>query len=378
MSLQVYASHILAKALQEIVPHIEVLGVESEGALFSCEWDSVKPFSREMLPLVEERMRACLKPPEEAVFNEMVAHNAAGLFKAKGQRELAFQLDEWGGELVYVIHLDGYVGIAPYSFATPKKVYIKLVDLSHDEGCLRITGVAAEEDAALKELVKTFSRIEKSRRQNESLIKKYLLDEGIALPPALKFARLLKAIAASGVEIESTQERFSSLKKVLEETGNSEIFTFDGEGDLLLVSKKEPESSLFFNSSLQLFEKTARILGFKSRKVLCHLSPPEGRNGRGWKAAGARLTRMLTEAEVIAQPEETEAGGFGPCIQYLWVDELGRSFRGPCLYVSPESEGEDLQMARELFPEWKRLLRKLIENGSLKLVEAELKREFES
>lgn len=398
MMIQKYASLLLAKAVAELIPGARFLSFGADGVLFHCEWESASPVDDTLLLHLEEKVREGARVPISFRFQEMIATNAAAYLSSRGQPYLADEALEIEDKLVTLAIADPFLGPVAHPFEVPAPFALRLVSLDHTEGAITVTGVAASVPASVKEYVKVYKNLQNVSVDKVLLAGKYLwqnpegefcfLSSGLKLRE--KFKRYFDKVNGAAMQpvdipMESMLDAVETLKKLLELTRRGPLVCWGRNDDLLLNKFSWDDGKQFVKSSLQLFEKTAKILGFESQKVLVVTAPAffmKNKEARArWKKVSDFLLDGLKEENIpFVQSEELEAES-GPYFEVQWSDKLERTLSGSRLTfvcLDDAASKEELLLARELFPDWGALLHKLGEEGSIDNVEAELRKELES
>ena len=366
-------------------PKTQIIETGFEGVTFYCRFESLKGPDATSLVLIEESMKRQIQANLSVQVVEMVGSNASCLFKDLKQPFLSESLVGMKG-LVTLIKIGEYAGLLEAALPKEKGFKFRLVSLEDNNGIL-ICGLIAPDEAKLKERVKIFDRLKRLEPKKSDRIGNYFLksESGalIYLKKALDFRELLlnfflEDIARVDLPEETDYEKAYSLQKACLLLGVEKVFSLDRGSDYLFTLTGSEGEGKWLNSSLQLIEKTARIFPFESQRVLGQIDPPPSVKDKRlralWKTLGEWLKTQPGLAETYERVEDEASSG--PFLQFFWLDPLERRILGPRIsFLSSEaSSGVMLQ----LFPRWDQLLLKLIECGSINLVESELKKKLES
>ncbi|HVX00069.1 MAG TPA: His/Gly/Thr/Pro-type tRNA ligase C-terminal domain-containing protein [Candidatus Babeliaceae bacterium] len=326
---QVSCSMVLAAALGELFPDAKVLSMQATEKCFFCDIAFPFTFEDEMLPLLEERMRRWIKKNLPFQQLEMLPSNAVKFFEHHGNSHAAFFAQRETG-LVRILQLDRFVGKSPgKSLASTGLVkFFKLVQAEVYGSWIRILGVSASSKQDLK-----------SPRLPSSHLK--LVQELSLLTPSLDgWIWLPRGEILKKVLIERVCQDFSGIDPIstsalsdkelvlcharyLEKTkrGSIEFLKrpLDGEGRELLDPAVGTVDRLFLPfqeesiiSFLQIITKFLKIFAFEHEEV----NPVK----RGLK-----------------KPHEIEL-----------IDALGRSWKGPSLWLEEKTKMVGLSLFHSL------------------------------
>lgn len=316
MSLFAYTAHLFALAIRETFPDAVLLGGRIDEVGFFYSFSHPRPIPREMMSLIEEKMRGWIKEPPVMRLQEMVPANAALLFRDKGEEALSQLCLESNDELVKVILLGSYWDLAIDDPEPLDKFAFALIDVKEKNGVWEVFGTAFPDKAEVKALVKRVRGAEK----RIGIAEKYLvmsskgplwLPQGVAIRRRF-YELFLESLPKGACEVMTPDGSLESHQALYQ---GSPVWEWRAGGDCLTIKLLPEEEEPFLKSSLQFFDKTLKMLGFGAYDV---------------------------------------ESGPGPVTQIRLYDSVGRSFEGPRI------EGK-LWVRRSLFPNLEKMMLKWIE-----------------
>lgn len=353
------ATHLVAYAIDELFPKSQRGGGSVSDTLFSYTFTNPDPLPLDFIPYIEEKLRGILKNPPSYRLQDMMGSNAAALLESKGQPLLAEQAMEAGSDVITLVKIgesfDLAVGeekevFAPFSF--------KLLDLAQEGNIYTISGVAKENDEAVKNFVKKWKSYSKYNIESEGARNKWVLfqeDAPIFLPKSMALREEIfdslpledEAFPLKGDYLDPVQViqtiRPKRLPLILRNVDDG------GEISLLVIPLEEFDR--YCRSSLQRIEKTVNILSFETQVTLCGLRPPNDVSERVkelWIQAVKILEAGLAEWGVpyVKGSDKTENG---PELNIVLLDELGNRFSGPWFSIDCISSDKLAQASPESF-----------------------------
>lgn len=337
--LRSYTAHLFALALREILPQAILQGGRIDEIGFYYSFHFSKPIPKEIISMIEEKMRGWVKSPPPFRVQEMVPKNAASLFRDLGEEELAETCLESHEDLVRVVSLGDYWDLA---IGEPKRAdhfAFALLELNGENDVWEVFGSAFVVKDELKAFVKKYKLALKNDWQKRGVEEKYLVvahHQPLWLPNGVQLQKkfydlFLATLPENALEVmtppswHGTKEE--SYQLLYQACPGSSIWEWNSKGDYLTSFLLPQEEELFMKSSLQFFDKTLKILGFEAYE---------------------RKKRP------------------GPLIETCLYDSLGRSFEGPRLEISrvhlPGNPFKGrFRATRTLFPDLETIMLKWIE-----------------
>ncbi len=340
------AAEILAAAVFETFPQIELLGGGEDSVGFFYDFYFPHPTHPELLVSIEEKMRQIIREMRPVKTLEMVPFSAKELLKKEGHLHRLEDWEEWEG-LVELIQIHSFTDLCPgpHLKNTAEAGAFKLLTIeSLGDGQIRIEGVAHFSKKDLKELLKKLHTYAERKHQkigeerglwallDEALIwrKKGLVvkeqliqflkerlfagSEEVSCPPEME-------IAAGHLALARTLGRWPVQ---VAEVGRGE----GGSGECgLLDSSEETQIQIHFYSNskqiekgeislLQSIRETFTILGFDYRLRLSGRKRTE----KGLQRLSRALEILGWEAEIELQESEYSR------VEFLVEDGLGREW----------------------------------------------------
>jgi threonyl-tRNA synthetase len=151
---QATCSIILAAALSELFPDARIQEFQATETCFYCDAIFPFPFDKEMLPLLEDRMRGWIKKNIELRTFEMMPSNAAQFFEHH-QNPIAAAAVRHEANTVEILQLDRFTGRSPGNplKTTGEVKCFKLADTQIRGSLVRIIGTTAPSKEELKPLI---------------------------------------------------------------------------------------------------------------------------------------------------------------------------------------------------------------------------------
>ncbi|MEM7175346.1 MAG: hypothetical protein AAF443_05425 [Chlamydiota bacterium] len=158
------AAEILAAAATELFPDVQLLkgGVTPFGFYYDLVFD--QPISREVIPLVEERMRHLIASDLPIQTHLMVPSNAATFLRHHGHRQRASFAEKSSSSLVDLFQLGSFVDFCPGSYLSS----------SREVGKIKIFDCAAQLSLKTKKKQRCVYRFQGAAYPSEKELKHFL------------------------------------------------------------------------------------------------------------------------------------------------------------------------------------------------------------
>ena len=159
------AAEILASAVLELCPDAHIIEGRPTFSGFSYQFLFPSPFSKEMLPFIEERMRKTINEDLPIEHKEMVPDNASAFFRHYPRHYPSIFAKEQKGPLVDIFQIRGFADLCPgpYAKSTGEIGVVKLLSVQkkpaikyrgEEKPVFEIEGVVCETPKNLKEFLK--------------------------------------------------------------------------------------------------------------------------------------------------------------------------------------------------------------------------------
>lgn len=170
--LATYASFLLAKALKDLFPKIQLVGGFSQNALFSYDFIADFPLDSQGLQFLNDRLNELFSQDIEISFHEMLRDGAMQMFDARGEKTWGFMLKDLDKkELVPLARvgstyfladfeipdLKGLKGVSKLLFSTEESVYLPRFGVT---SVRRVTGFVENDQSSLKEKLKKIKGVD--------------------------------------------------------------------------------------------------------------------------------------------------------------------------------------------------------------------------
>jgi len=153
-----YASFLLAKAIKDLFPKVQLVGGFSETCRFSYDFNADFSIDDKALQFLNDRVQDLMGKQIPITCHEMMSAPAMAMFKAAGETAWVNELKTVDKKaLVPLVQLEGRYFLAN-GVVTAAKGFVKLVSVEEKGNSWRITGFAAENTDLLKERVKCFKK----------------------------------------------------------------------------------------------------------------------------------------------------------------------------------------------------------------------------
>ncbi len=339
------AAEILAAAVYETFPDVELLGGGDTSSGFFYDFVFPHVIHPEFHIQIEEKMRQIVREKREIRDLEMVAVSAKEFLKSKGHKTRARQIE--GSGLFPIVQIGNFIDLASgahLSNTGALPAFKLFPSLLLEDKVLRIQGAAALSKDALKEFLKRWNAYSQKRHEKVGEVKHYwrFIDGDLVwLPTGLQaLEELTKTFkenlipGALEVRCPLSMDRLPLHKKILQEMRVEsvlEISPIEGEfnetddaGLLNPIEGREVQITISLNqiiSSLHSITKTLTILGFS---YSVHLSGSK-RGARGAKLLEDGLKRIQCEYQVSPEIDKD------PKIDFRVSDGLGREWSAVCV-----------------------------------------------
>ncbi len=344
------ASEVLAYAVYDLFPGVSLDGGEISDIGFSYDFITDHPLTPEVMPLIEERMRAIIKEGLEITVMEMIPVNAMEFFKHHKLHHLRERLEDSEDQLVQILKIDKFYDIceSPCGDTTQEAGVFKLLSLkSLGEGKTRIGGTAFSDKQLLKDFLKRLDRakgLDFATLGSELQLCLYSEKGTIWLPKGVALREMLLKFFREEYRKLGFEEIFSKrdfaafpvlfqAKPYLQKDLPQRYIQTSSEVPIWQVFCQEEQMHQEIISSLQFFDKMVNIFGFRTHYVLC---PTRAKSGGGLKNWGKNvdiLVQALKSCGFNYETDQQKESPLGPRIEVCITDAIGRRWAGPFLGV---------------------------------------------
>ena len=339
------AAEIAAAAFFEKFPGVELLGGKPTSLGFFFDFFLTTPPPSEIEILIEEEMRQIVREKRSIRILEMVPFSARALLLKEGHVTLSEELA--GDELVEVVQIGRFHNLSPgpHLSCSSQLNAFKLWPMKKlGDNVYRLSGCAFPTKEELKKFLKSLRDYPEKSHERIGIQKsifRLLNGEVVWLPAGLKMRKEVMELVreslfqdALEIRLLSTADRKTLHKSIGKAMGRdrvAEIYEghippvwdpetglFAGIGGAQIRLSLETASSDWEGktlSSLQLVEKTLKLLGFQHRLRLSGRK----RSGRGYQILLRAIESQGLEVEFAEEP-----GGLR--LEYLVEDRLGRKW----------------------------------------------------
>ena len=340
------AAEILAAAVFEMFPGVELRGGAETYSGFFYDFFFPHPIHPELHLQIEEKMRQIVREKREIKDLEMVGTSAKAFLKSLNLTALAKQVE--GSALFSLVQIGSFVDLSSgiHVKNSAEIACFKLFPpILLEEKGMRILGAAEESKENLKEFLKKNSAYAKKRHEVIGAAKGFwrIQDEGVVwLPEGLKAREkmtscLKENLFPGALELSGPKsvDRLSFHKKILQEMGLEtvlEVFDIEGFPDEIepagffdpVEGKKIQITTSFKNviSLLQSIRKTLNILGFTLKEIQL--------SGSKRHVKGATFLKNALNEQALPFQEVKGSEGF-PRIDFIVLDGLGRPWSFACV-----------------------------------------------
>lgn len=376
------AAEILAAAVLDLCPDAFIIEGRPTFTGFAYDFYFPSPFSKEMFPYLEERMRTIIQEDHKIERREMLPDNAAHLFRSYPRYYPALFAKQHPGPLIEIFQMNNFTDICPgpYLPTTREIGAIKLIEITNrppiryrgsDQPVTRITGIVCKDKHTLKSFLKTQKQLIESEHRSYGSQHGYFLihkqrskslhevHRCFWLPKGENLKEMLyhywrESHKKEGYHLIQTQGnnllnnhkecfklteqnlkknswKVAELSHVISEEGidpwkglfKSKNYSFDRAHIFCLKENLKQE----LNSSLQFVEKTSKLFHFESK---VELSAPE-------KDRQLRTYLATQSAEIGIRALEKQ----GPRVKILWKirDRYKSEYSGAFIELSQTNEG---------------------------------------
>ena len=390
------ASFLLAKAVKDLFPKIQLAGTFSERSCFSFDFLTEFEIDDAALQFINDRVRDLISSNIPLIHHEMLRDVAVSMFKSHGEWEIMHDLKRLEkNALVSLVRIDNLVvpGELHGEVRAKEAGAVKLLTVNQEKILIkgkpsfrfRLSGVAAEDQASLKVKVKALKAADDKAHEKhgadlelfEFIGKKPLfLAKGTAALRSIE-CFTAKAYESEGISIIRTplspsaaeEERLSwhvdyflyCQKKGREYCGSGEIGLKERCIDpcqrrgLWYTDQFWADTAYFFVpshlsvktviSSLQFIEKNANISGVESRWLSLHsenLGVEKGDVSAEWVSLEA-LIQKETLSTNRSQGKKTVTKRFA----LFYQDARQELWEGPSIEVAPLPESLSMKIREE-------------------------------
>jgi hypothetical protein len=309
-TLRQTASHVLAAAVFETFPLVDLWISEATDLGFVCECYFPHPVHPDTLPLIEQKMKEIVREARPIRMLEMVPISASAFLKKEGHEEQsAYLLEvEKEGSLVELVEMGAFHQLTEGALLsnTSGLAAFKLLSINilPNQG-LRIEGAASFSKEELKKFLKILSLFEKNNYQKVGAKRGFwkCWKEGVVwLPKGLQARESLRQVFFQDLPLVECSElsdelllRFQKNCRFIKANSTKNLRTSSASMQQILFSPRE-EMIKSMNSSLHSIYKTLIMLGFDCWVRLI------GKR-RAWKGAelpgGVRIEKVEEEESRI-------------------------------------------------------------------------------
>ncbi len=362
------ASLLLAAAVSELFPDVQIIGGRGTDKYFYIDFVFPFEFKNDFLPLIEERMRLILREKRGVRSTEMMPANAAALMQHRRQNLLAGRLLSMSQSTIPVAQLGDF--ILPFSPAEDHSIpHLKILEWALIGGnATRIIGAAAADKETLKTIAKQPLPAARSHQKFASEMALFCPSEEEGLWTWRPKGELVRQELLSLWRDEMTKQNFSFIacpapatlrahKNYFTHFGTSKLAEsawfsndefndpsdgllspnayFEGRSHIFSTEEKLLEESI---SSLRFILKIPKILGFEFEIVL---SVSNGGAQKKKAKKSAILRQALEEVGQDYSVEKQSRFGTLASIDIRFADSLDRKWTGPTLSFPDASDGTD-------------------------------------
>jgi threonyl-tRNA synthetase len=349
------AAEVLAAAVLDLFPDTLLLGGRGTSRCFFYDFRFSFAINVEVLRRIEERMQQILRSEVTLVKREMVAANAAEVFKSKGQLFLTHKMKGLQKNVVSFCAIgEHFLDYVPFTFSKgslPQIKLMKIQELNLLEGkSVRLVGGFLEDKKELKELTSTLKSA-----VDEKLFLPLGAGEWVWLSQAESVKELLidkwrKAVRKQGFELISTPSIDEpsllrahhacflkrNCKAVAEITTLPTKDYTDPRNGLLEPAKAFTDRlSLSFThedfldsciSCLLFILESPKILGFEFHLFF---GSSIAKQAKGYAKEGQQMRAALDKLELEYSVEKQYRSDYAFWIEVRFSDRLGRLWSGP-------------------------------------------------
>lgn len=305
------AAQILACALIDLFPGIELIRGDVNDIGFSYDFQMEQTFDEHMLPMLEEKMRALIKEDFPVKELTMMRENAVAFFIHHQQNLLAERVKAISDNMVPIFQMGKFYDYCPTPYITRSQEAgaIKLLSISHYPGekRIRIAGTAFPDAYALKKFLKKLEGYKKHDHRvlglETQLFGKtpFTGDQLWWLPKGLFIRewvsnRWNEEVEKRGMTLVSTPPILSaSLAKKLGHRGKNLLCEIDSSSYLLSASPSLSQAFIYLSQERRVQEFPLRFAEWKK-------GYEEGKEEGLWGMLRARS--FTTDHEVIFCTQE--------------------------------------------------------------------------
>ncbi len=347
-SLSLTAAEILAAAVFELFPNIQLINGGATSYGFFYDFEFPHPIHPELHLQIEEKMRQIVKENREIRCLEMVAFSAREFLKSKGHFLRAEQMEEGG--LFSIFQMGSFADLCSGSVLSSSKELsaFKLFPVvALDQERIRVLGVANASKDGLKEFLKKWQRYPRVRHEEVGLFKDFWmieegkliwLEKGILAKENL-ISRFKQSLFEGVFQVELSKfslDRVQKHQKIMKKMNVShvgEVFSLIENGENSCIEElgllDSMEKTVFhvtafvknLTSSLQSIRKTLNILGFECEVFCCFKRKDQ-------------TFRLISDAlKTLGWSYQSEDGHEGLYVDFRVADGLGRMWSSARLWV---------------------------------------------
>ena len=370
--LRVTLNEILAMAIVELFPGTHLGDAKITATQFSYQFQFIQPLHPELIPMVEEKMRAILKSQPTIDCIEMATTSAENYFMHHEQPYKAELISHMNSNIISLIRIGEFYDLIP---STPsiqwQECSFKLLEVKEGEW-VEIIGTAFPSKEELKAFIKQRKLWLKEKPWEAGVRREliFLKDQTLALlPKGVKILHQLEKLWRIHILKQGLLEVYTGDRALLFKLSQhlrQGLAEWGMEMDLCIIPGKSCISSLqFIHQTFKMLElNTKWVIGTKySGKV----------HTKQWKREVNLLTNALEESGFSYSIDaDSSCRTSRPTVELRILDSIGEEWPGP--FLSFESGGfaknetkkeggslEDISLLYSLFGPVKRLIALLSE-----------------
>lgn len=342
---------LLAAAVLEIFPDVQILSGGEESIGFYRDFEFSQEFRPEFIPLIEERMKKILSKNPEIRFTEMVPQSARGVLERQGQFKLAEFLPSGKGVVVAICQIGQFFDLCLSESSSQLGAFAIVEYQFLENEATRLFGISARNPQELQSLLKKLKKYSKTNHQTiGEKLQLFTIDGDYCFyPKGIQQRQKILTTWSEQCKAEGFQEILPSknFNRPLPFARTAQLLF--QEGDIrgrekrflgMLAPREYTEDRLFLTqidldsiiSSLQFARKFSRIFGFDPEWVISRRAEP-----------------LLKQAAAKCGWEIRQERMEDPVIEWRLCDKLGRSWKVGYLRAGKEGVTLSLFYALERF-----------------------------
>ncbi len=371
-------AELLAKTLIDLFPRSQILDSGATQIGYFCEFQLSQPLDDQAIMLIEEGMQRLIQSRVSIESVEMMAGNAATLFKHNKQFLLADQLAENPKLLLELLRIDDYYGICPgpYPSDTREIGVVKLLKYeSGEQSCIR--GVVFPDRKQLKAFVRQSKQLRSlDHMQLGKELDLFSVEDGVCNWHPLgeklrermifwwkqshrdlgygcyhthfsgdKFVAYLDqmqqppVMAAQIRESKTGEKRFS-------DSGLFQLFVETQDCAIAFVDEKKSLETII--SYLQFIKKTVNMISIDCKWVRSDQKSHVAGSQKSWDQRVSLLSQACFACEIEPKLDvEPEKPMMAPGIELLFIDSFGNEWPGPKVELF---ESKKIRFSQQKYP----------------------------